>query len=71
MKIRTNYDPWFPVASFDWSAVDDDTYEPGGPIGYGATEQEAINDLMAQLEEQDLEMQLAEELNHPQAREDD
>lgn len=51
MKIRTNYVyPPIPMRTFDWSAVDDDTYEPGCPIGWGATEQEAIDDLKEQLE---------------------
>lgn len=33
-----------PVAdrSCDWCAYDDDTYEPGGPVGWGATEEEAL-----------------------------
>lgn len=52
MKIVTDYDPKpIPLRQFDWSAVDDDTYDDvGGPIGYGATEQEAIDDLINQLE---------------------
>jgi hypothetical protein len=49
---RTHHEyPPIPIRSFDWSAVLDD-YEPGCPIGYGATEQEAIADLMEQLDEQ-------------------
>jgi hypothetical protein len=52
MKIRTEYvHPPIPFRHFDWSAVDDDTYEPGCPIGYGHTEQEAIDDLMEQIAE--------------------
>ncbi len=56
-KIVTHY--WakpIPDRQFDWSAVTDnyeggDGYEErGGPIGYGRTEAEAINDLMLQLE---------------------
>lgn len=53
MKIRTDY--WakpIPDRSFDWSAVDDDTYD-GAPdsstrnqIGHGATEAEAIAELI-------------------------
>lgn len=52
MTIKTQcICPPIPVRSFDWCAVDDDTYDgPGCPIGYGATEQEAIDDLLAQLE---------------------
>ena len=52
MKIRTElvYPP-IPIRQFDWSAVDDDTYEPGCPIGTGTTELEAVKDLMQQLED--------------------
>lgn len=52
MKIRTTYvySP-IPIRQFDWSAIDDDTYEPGRPIGTGATEQEAVADLLQQIEE--------------------
>ena len=48
--IKTNYDPKpIPDRRFDWSAVDDSTYDgPGSSIGYGATEQEAIDDLTDQ-----------------------
>lgn len=58
MKIVTDF--WakpIPIRQFDWSAVTDnyeggDGYdEPGGPIGYGATEDEAIADLKQQLED--------------------
>lgn len=51
MNIRTDF--WMkpiPPRQFDWSAVDDN-YEPGCPIGYGATEYEAIADLLEQMEE--------------------
>jgi hypothetical protein len=53
MKIRTEYVyPPIPVRDFDWSAVDDDTYDgPGSPIGTGATEQAAIADLLQQIGE--------------------
>jgi hypothetical protein len=53
MKIRTKliYPP-IPIRQFDWSAVDDSTYDgPGCPIGTGTTEQEAIADLLQQIEE--------------------
>lgn len=40
--------PPIPARRFDWRATDDN-YEPGMPIGYGATEQEAIEDLQEQL----------------------
>lgn len=55
-RILTAYDPKpIPLRYFDWSAVDDSTYggEPGEPIGYGATEQEAIADLLEQLDDMD------------------
>lgn len=53
MKIVTRYDPKpIPIRTADWLAVDDDTYDgPGSPIGCGATEQEAIDDLKDQLED--------------------
>ena len=53
MKIETHY--WrkpIPTAQFDWSATYDN-YEGGdgyderpGPVGYGATEEEAISELL-------------------------
>ena len=49
--IRTDY--WakpIPIRNFDWSATFDG-YDAGDPIGYGATEQDAINDLIASAEE--------------------
>ena len=50
MKIRTSHDyPPIPIRCVDWSAVTDD-YESGHPIGRGATEAEAIADLLEQLE---------------------
>ena len=53
MKIKTEFVyPPIPDRRFDWSAVNDDTYDAGCPIGYGRTEQEAIDDLMEQLEEE-------------------
>jgi len=52
IKIRTQYSPTpIPDRNFDWSAVDDNTYEAGHPIGWGETEAEAIIDLWTQLEE--------------------
>jgi hypothetical protein len=51
MTIVTHYDPKpIPPRQFDWTAVTD-SYEPGHPIGYGATEAEAIADLREQMEE--------------------
>ena len=53
IKLKTSYvHPPIPDRSNDWSAIDDSTYDgPGSPIGFGATEQEAIQDLLTQLEE--------------------
>ena len=49
MKIVTHFDPKpIPLRQFDWSAVTDN-YEPGAPIGYGTTKEEAIQDLTDQL----------------------
>jgi hypothetical protein len=49
--MRTTYDPKpIPVRKFDWSATARD-YEPGDPIGYGATESEAVKDLREQIED--------------------
>lgn len=47
-KIVTSFDyPPIPDRRFDWSAIDDNTYDGEGcPVGRGATEQEAINDLL-------------------------
>ncbi len=48
--------PPVPSRSFDWSAIDEDSYDgaPDSPnrneIGYGATEEEAIKDLEGKLE---------------------
>jgi len=57
MKIRTTHDPRALLPSWEWIAVDDDTYDgapDAGPraraIGYGATEAEAIADLKEQLD---------------------
>ena len=46
-RIITNHDyPPIPVRMFDWSAHRD-SWEPGwGPVGHGATEAEAIADLL-------------------------
>lgn len=46
--MRTNFVyPPIPIRCFDWSATSDD-YGPGDPIGWGRTEQEAIEDLKQQ-----------------------
>lgn len=61
MKIVTSFDyPPIPVRYMDWSALDADTYDcdcdqdgyfTTSPIGHGATEQEAIADLLSQIED--------------------
>ena len=54
MKIVTEYRrPPFKTNTFDWSAWDDDTYEPGCPIGFGATKEQAIEELREKIEERD------------------
>ncbi len=40
-----NVFPPIPVRNFDWSAVFDG-YDEGDPIGYGATKDEAVRDLL-------------------------
>ena len=54
MTIKTYFDyPPIPIRSFDWSAIDYDTYDgtPGCPIGRGETEAAAVTDLLEQLAE--------------------
>jgi hypothetical protein len=47
--ILTTFDPKpIPDCRFDWSAATSD-YEPGHPVGYGATEGQAFADLFEQL----------------------
>ena len=56
MKIKTEYQRlrFTNERRFDWNAVDDDTYDgPPSPIGWGATEHEAIADLLTQIEERE------------------
>lgn len=49
-KIVTKFDPPpIPVRECDWSATFDD-YDLGSPIGHGATEQNAIDDLLIEAE---------------------
>lgn len=58
VKIHTNHDyPPIPVRDMDWSAITDnydgaEDSRTRGQIGRGATEQEAINDLLDQIEDQ-------------------
>lgn len=60
--IHTHFEyPPIPVRNFDWVATDDnydcdcdqDGFFSTSPIGHGATEQDAIDDLLEQLEESD------------------
>ena len=61
IHLSTNFDyPPIPVRSFDWSAIDANTYDADcdqdgyfstSPTGRGETEHEAIADLLDQLEE--------------------
>lgn len=60
VTIHTSFDyPPIPIRSMDWSAVTDDydcDCDEGGyfsrdPVGRGATEQEAIDNLLAELAE--------------------
>lgn len=45
-KILTSYEcPPIPVREYDWSAARED-WDLDEPIGYGRTEQEAIDDLL-------------------------
>jgi hypothetical protein len=56
ITIRTEYVfPAIPIRTRDWAAYDDDTYDgaPDSPpqiVGWGRTEQEAIDDFMEQKE---------------------
>lgn len=51
MKIITEHlNPPIPIRNYDWCATLEG-YEPGGPSGHGATEQEAIDDLTNQLKD--------------------
>ena len=52
MRIVTHYDPPpIPWRNCDWCAIDDETHDLDSPCGYGATEQEAIENLLWLLEE--------------------
>jgi len=51
-RIKTSYDyPPIPCRKIDWSAWDDDLGADTSPIGRGETEQDAIADLLEQIEE--------------------
>jgi hypothetical protein len=50
LKIAQDNPP-IPTSQFDWSAIDDKTYDgPGSKIGRGPTPQAAITDLLEQME---------------------
>ena len=50
-EFITRYDPPpIPIRFFDWTATTDN-YEPGMPIGYGVSEEDAVNHLLDQLED--------------------
>jgi hypothetical protein len=51
MNIKTEYVyPPIPMRNFDWQACMEG-WEPNDPIGVGATEEDAIADLMDQMGE--------------------
>jgi hypothetical protein len=73
VKIHTSFDyPPISVRTFDWSAVtddydcdcDQDGFFSTCPVGHGATEQDAIEDLLEQIADQDLD-HLASEIASP------
>lgn len=57
LDIQTTFvNPPIPIRSFDWCAVDANTYMgTREPVGTGETEQEAVDDLLTQLEEKAIE----------------
>lgn len=51
IRIKTSYVcPPIPCLGADWEAIDDATYDMDEPVGRGATEIEAVQDLLEQLE---------------------
>jgi len=60
IKVSTSFDyPPIPIRSMDWSAIDSNTYDASCdedgffsscPVGRGATEAEAVSDLLEQME---------------------
>lgn len=49
IDMKTTFlNPPIPIRCFDWTCVADD-YEPGDPQGFGATEEDAINDYLEQM----------------------
>jgi len=57
MKVKVTFVyPPIPIRMYDWSAIDDDTYDgQGSPRGWGATKEEAIQDLLDQIGERNAE----------------
>ena len=53
IKVRTEHVyPPIPIRDYDWSAVDDNTFDgPGSACGWGKTEQQAIDDLIEQIQD--------------------
>lgn len=50
--MKTTFlNPPIPIRCFDWSCVSDD-YEPGDVQGFGATEQDAINNYLEQVKDE-------------------
>lgn len=47
--LTTFVNPPLPINNFDWEAVYQDSNE-GDPIGYGSTQDEAIEDLLSKTE---------------------
>lgn len=50
VQVKTKF--WakpIPDRRFDWEAIEED-YDLGSPMGFGATEQEAIADLLVEIE---------------------
>lgn len=54
IAVRTEHVfPPIPIRDYDWSAVDDRTFDgPGSPVGWGGTERQAIDDLIEQIQDQ-------------------
>ena len=52
--ITSHEKPPIPIRKYDWSAIWSD-YDEGDPIGYGSTEEEAMEDLKS-LEEEIIKM---------------
>lgn len=50
--LTTHVRPPIPLRGFEWSAINEATYEAGEPIGWGETEQQAINDLLEKLHDE-------------------